>query len=106
MKIYHSGSKLLFDLLPGKSAKNSSIEETYRLNGRLRAQKHCYYSYSKKCELCSVMDICDGFHSDYSLFFGTDEAVPIRHLPKISDPKYYINNQLKVVEQEDFDWAL
>lgn len=106
LKMYHTGSKLLFQIFSKKNGAKENVEEIYRLNGRLRAQKHCYYSYSIKCDLCSIRDICDGFHGDYAHIFGTEEAAPITDSPQISDPIFFIKNQYKVVESEDFDWAL
>lgn len=106
LRFYHTGSRLLYDLLLKKKGQNNKIEEIYRLNGKLRAQKQCYYSYSNKCNICRVRRICDGFHGDYAHIFGTEEAVPILDIPPVSDPKYFIKHQYKVVEEEDFEWAL
>jgi len=106
LKMYHTGSRLLFKIISQNKGKKETVEEIYRLNGKLRAQKNCCYAYSEKCNHCSIREICDGFHSDYAQIFGTKEAVPITDLPQISDPKFFIKNQYKVVEPEDFDWAL
>lgn len=74
-------------------------EMLYRQNAKLRAEKHCGYVYGEKCGECSVRGICDGFHSDYSELFGTDEARPIRLKKDIDDPKYYISKQYKVTDE-------
>lgn len=83
-----------------------SIEWLYKENAKLRAVHHCKYTYSEKCCGCDASEICDGFHGDYSAIFGTDEARPIKSGIKITDPKYYISEQEKVVESEDYDWAV
>ena len=72
----------------------------------MRATRHCNYLYSSQCKRCAVRQICDGFHGDYAAIFGTDEATPISSEIEVSDPLYYISEQEKVVEVEDYDWAL
>lgn len=64
------------------------------------------YLKDEKCAKCSISPICDGFHKDYAKIFGFEEANPILLDKKIYDPKYYLNKQLKVVEKEEYDWAL
>jgi len=81
-------------------------EELYREHARLRAQQHCRYQYGATCESCAARDICDGFHGDYAEIFGTEEARAIRDLPRISDPRFFIREQEKVIEAEDYRWAL
>lgn len=72
----------------------------YRQNARLRAEKHCGYKYSSACAECSLRKICDGFHSDYSAIFGTEEARPVKHEQEIDDPKHYISEQLKITDNQ------
>ncbi len=78
----------------------------YRANGRMRASTHCRYHYADACSRCSAKQICDGFHGDYAAIFGTDEARPIVDHPPTVDPTHYIQDQDKVVEPEDYGWAL
>jgi len=80
--------------------------DLYRSNAILRAQVHCKYVYSKKCSECSARSICDGFHGDYVSIFGAEEARPMKNVPQINDPCYFIARQEKVVEKEDYDWVL
>lgn len=81
-------------------------DDLYRANAKMRATGHCRYAFSPSCEQCAAKDICDGLHGDYAELFGTDEVSPMTDLPKISDPKFFIAQQDKVVEPEDYDWAL
>lgn len=69
----------------------------YRQNARLRAEKHCKYEYNKECEKCSLRLICDGFHSDYSAIFGTEEA-KAREGETVDDPTLFIKTQDKIVD--------
>ncbi len=98
-------SSLINEKQSQKSGVNSR-EFLYRENAKIRARDHCKYIYSPKCSQCDVHDICDGFHGDYASLFGVEEANPIILGEKITDPKYFIREQEKVVEEEDYDWAL
>lgn len=86
--------------------KGEYLHQLYRANGIMRATRHCNYLYSSQCKRCAVRQICDGFHGDYAAIFGTDEATPISSEIEVSDPLYYISEQEKVVEVEDYEWAL
>lgn len=81
-------------------------DELYRQNAQMRASQHCRYVYDSACSKCTIKNICDGFHGDYAELFGSGEARPITDIQRIDDPKYFISNQEKVVEAEDYDWAL
>lgn len=105
VRIYQTISKSALGILKTKKDANPDLEALYRANGRMRAQKHSCYTYGEKCHSCNIKNICDGFHGDYAKFFGADEAKPIKKLPKIDDPKYFIKEQDKVVEVEDYNWA-
>ena len=89
-----------------KSSQQNNIEWLYRENARIRARDHCKYIYSPKCYNCDIQDICDGFHGDYASIFGVEEASPLEIGYRITDPKYFISNQEKIVEWEDYEWAL
>jgi len=104
-KLHVSISKLLQDKHDHSPAL-SERENLYRDNARLRASQHCRYQYDRACETCDVRRICDGFHGDYASLFGTDEAEGIQLGQSIDDPKHFIAEQEKVVEKEDFEWAL
>jgi pyruvate-formate lyase-activating enzyme len=87
-------------------AQMSEPDILYRANGRMRASAHCRYVFAKACEMCSAREICDGFHGDYATMLGVDEVQPIDGALRIRDPRYFIEDQEKVVEWEDFNWAL
>jgi len=72
----------------------------------IRARDDLKYQYHEGCRGCSARNICDGFHGDYAGLYGTSEAQPITNVPLIHDPRYYILEQVKVVEPEDAAWAL
>jgi MoaA/NifB/PqqE/SkfB family radical SAM enzyme len=66
------------------------------------------HSFSKcgACGSCDVASICDGFQGDYGELFGFAEARPIRIGHRVVDPKHYMAEQLKVVEVQEYDWAM
>jgi len=66
------------------------------------------HSFSKctACKSCDVASICDGFQGDYGELFGFAEARPIKLGRKIADPKHYMAEQPKVVEVQEYDWAM
>ncbi len=78
----------------------------WRQEAKFRAAEDCCYKYHEACQKCAVRGICDGFHGDYSEFFGTSEAQPITDIPSTDDPLFYIQHQEKTVEPEDESWAL
>lgn len=85
-----------------------SKADEYRHSAMIRAREHCQYAYAPQCEECAMQPICDGFHGDYAGMFGADEATPINPgaQEKIDDPLYYAREQQKIVESEDYSWAL
>ncbi len=103
--VHRSVSKVL-QSKPAPSAELSPRENLYRDNARLRSAQHCRYEYGQACNTCDVRNICDGFHGDYASLFGTDEAKGVQLGKQIDNPKYFIGEQEKVVENEDFGWAL
>ncbi len=66
------------------------------------------HSFSKcgACKSCDVASICDGFQGDYGELFGFAEARPIKVGRRIADPKFYMSAQYKVVEEQEYDWAM
>jgi pyruvate-formate lyase-activating enzyme len=96
-------------LMAGKTAHSSDLtpkENLYRDNARLRSAQHCRYEYDRACDTCDIKKICDGFHGDYAALFGTGEAHGIALGKPVENPKFFIVDQEKVVEKEDFGWAL
>jgi MoaA/NifB/PqqE/SkfB family radical SAM enzyme len=83
-----------------------SLEELYWNNGELRAVEHCDYRYPSTCSSCDLRKICDGFHGDYAEMFGTDEARAVRDAGVVEHPTHYIREQVKIVEDEDAEWAI
>jgi MoaA/NifB/PqqE/SkfB family radical SAM enzyme len=77
----------------------------WREEARARAEHDCRYRYHEACSYCSLRNICDGFHGDYSDLFGTNEAQPVTDTPLTDDPTFCIKNQDKTVEPEDESWA-
>lgn len=83
----------------------SDLEYAYKEH-RLLCSKVNPYFKGEACSVCSISAICDGFHDDYAKIIGFDEAKAIKEDKKIVDPRYYMVDQLKVVEDQDADWAL
>jgi hypothetical protein len=104
-KVHVSVSKLL-QAKTEHSTELSPQENLYRDNARLRSAQHCRYQYDRACNTCDLRRICDGFHGDYAALFGTDEAHGVKLGKLVDNPKYFISRQDKVVEKEDFKWAL
>lgn len=103
--LHRSVSKVL-QSRPAPSMELSPKENLYRDNARLRSAQHCRYEYGHACNSCDIKKICDGFHGDYASLFGTDEAQGVQVGKTIDNPKHFIAEQEKVVEREDFGWAL
>jgi MoaA/NifB/PqqE/SkfB family radical SAM enzyme len=77
--------------------------------------EHFYFEQSKttidkikinKCNDCEINFICDGIHSDFVREYGTSGFEPIKIGETILDPKFYLNEQMKVVEEQEYDWAI
>jgi hypothetical protein len=66
------------------------------------------HSFTKctACRSCDVAPICDGFQGDYGELFGFAEARPIVLGRKVTDPKHYMAKQPKVVEIQEYEWAM
>ena len=88
-----------YEPLPEKEALNREA--------RLLMSKTVHpYVKLPPCKECSLSPICDGFHKDYGEMFGTDECKAIRLPVRVTDPKHYVKQQLKVVEEQEYGWAL
>ena len=88
----------MFELMLQLFSADVPKELLYKNNAKLRAEKHTGYKKCETCQNCDIEDICDGFHGDYAEVFGMDEAKAIRIGKKITDSKFYIKEQLKVVD--------
>lgn len=64
------------------------------------------YTKLSPCQRCSLAAICDGFHKDYGEMFGVTECKTVALPARVTDPKHYVREQLKVVEEQEYDWAL
>jgi MoaA/NifB/PqqE/SkfB family radical SAM enzyme len=66
------------------------------------------HAFSKcgACRTCDLAPICDGFQGDYGELFGFAEARPVRIGRRVIDPKHYMAEQPKVVEVQEYDWAM
>lgn len=64
------------------------------------------YAKGDACGPCSLRGICDGFHADYADIFGFAEAQAQDLGRPVYDPCHYSKDQLKVVEAQEYDWAL
>jgi len=78
----------------------------YRQEAIERAERDFRNQHYQACECCSLRRICDGFHEDYAELFGTEEAFSVSDLPVIDDPLYFIREQEKYIEKEEWPWAL
>jgi MoaA/NifB/PqqE/SkfB family radical SAM enzyme len=88
----------MFELMLQLFSADVPKELLYKNNAKLRAEKHTGYRKCQTCQSCDIEDICDGFHGDYAEVFGMDEAKAIVIGEKITDPKFYIKEQKKVVD--------
>jgi hypothetical protein len=90
----------------GPVAGASPLELAYKEFRILMPKVMHPYAKEDACAACSLRGICDGFHRDYAEFFGFGEAAS-QHLPAaVFDPRHYSCEQMKVVEAQEFDWAL
>jgi hypothetical protein len=93
-----AGRKGRGEIVPDELNRDPGL---YRDHALVRAQDHCKYQYAPQCDQCDVKAICDGFHGDYADLFGSDEARPIRIGHKVTDPLFYIREQVKIYEPEE-----
>lgn len=85
--------------------RNSSREERYRREGRLRAQEHCDYQYARACASCDARKICDGFQGDYARLLGMDDVSPLRLGGAIDSPIHFVRRQEKTLHPDDARWV-
>ena len=84
----------------------TELEYAYKEFRVLMAKMIHPYSKGDECRSCSLLGICDGFHKDYADLFGFGETDPVKSAETILDPRHYMKDQMKVVESEEYDWAL
>ncbi len=81
--------------------------EALNREARVLMSKTCHpYTKLPPCKRCSLEPICDGFHKDYGEMFGVEECKTVTLASRVTDPKHYIKDQLKVVEEQEWSWAL
>lgn len=98
LRLQHLGARIM-QAFKGK-------ENMLRTEAKVRAYSDYQYAHGPACSQCACKSICDGFHGDYAEFFGTDEATAITDIPPTDDPKCFISQQDKIVEEADKPWAL
>ena len=82
------------------------LEQAYKEFRVLMPKAIHPYAKGEACGQCSLRGICDGFHADYADIFGFGEAGAITLQAPTFDPCYYAADQLKVVEAQEYGWAL
>jgi hypothetical protein len=93
-------------LLDAKRDEDRLVHALYRQDARRRAEQDLRYEHPAACNRCDLRSICDGFHRDYTSFFGSGEAQPVDVGKQIDDPISFIREQTKIVQKEDEEWAL
>jgi len=89
----------------GPMPDSSLLEKAYKEFRVIMPKTMHPYAKGEECAKCSLRGICDGFHRDYAEIFGFAEATSQPGSP-VTHPCYYAQDQLKVVEQQEYDWAL
>jgi sulfatase maturation enzyme AslB (radical SAM superfamily) len=82
----------------------TSREQLYREDARMRAHEYTGYRHVSACERCDARPICDGFHADYVVLFGDDEAKPIDVGGRVADPRHFCRHQTKRIHPDDARW--
>jgi pyruvate-formate lyase-activating enzyme len=82
----------------------ASLEEKYQSEAQIRAHSYTGYKHVPACSTCGLEPVCDGFHSDYSGLFGSDEARPVATTTRVTDPQHFSKHQLKKIHPKDMIW--
>ncbi len=90
----------------GEIENFSDLDYAYKEYRTWMAKTMHPYTKGEKCQQCSLLGICDGFHKDYAEIFGFAEACSIQLPEPAYDPRFYMAEQLKVVEAQEYHWAL
>jgi hypothetical protein len=83
----------------------STRDERYRADARMRAQEFTGYKHAEACQRCDVAAICDGFYADYTAFFGDGDARPIVAGKRVDDPQHFTQLQRKRMHPLDREWV-
>lgn len=83
---------------------SASLEERYQAEARIRARSYTGYRHVPACSTCDLQAMCDGFHSDYSILFGSAEARPVVLGARMTDPQHFSRHQVKKIHPDDLAW--
>ena len=83
---------------------SASLEERYQVEAQIRAHSYTGYRHVPACSTYDLQALCDGFHSDYSGLFGSDEARPVVMRTRVTNPQHFSRHQLKKIHPEDMIW--
>jgi pyruvate-formate lyase-activating enzyme len=89
----------------GPMPDSSVLEKAYKEFRVIMPKTMHPYAKGEECSACSLRGICDGFHRDYAEIFGFAEAIS-QPGPAVTHPCHYAQDQLKVVEEQEYEWAL
>lgn len=84
----------------------SDLEYAYKEYRVLMTKTVHPYLKCAGCDACDLTPICDGFHADYGTLIGFDEIASVHLNGRVYDPRHYQRNQMKLVEEEEYGWAL
>lgn len=84
----------------------SDLEYAYKEFRVIMPKKIHPYEKGSACTQCDLVAICDGFHRDYAAQLGFGEAEAVCLGGRVYDPRHYLVDQLKVVEEQEYLWAL
>jgi pyruvate-formate lyase-activating enzyme len=90
----------------GPFGSGDVLEQAYKEFRVLMPKAIHPYAKGEACGQCSLRGICDGFHADYADIFGFGEANAVTLNAPTFDPCYYAADQMKVVEAQEYEWAL
>lgn len=102
---FESCIKLYREVVLGRE-RLTRLEYLHQESRRLMPLTVHNYTKCSECKKCDIAPICDGFHGDYGDLFSFAEAKPIKLGRKIYRPTYYMEQQSKVVEEQEYAWAL
>ena len=79
---------------------SAPLEERDQAEAQIRAHAYTGYKHVPACSTCDLQAVCDGFHSDYSGLFGSDEARPVVLGARVTNPQHFSRHQLKKIHPE------
>jgi wyosine [tRNA(Phe)-imidazoG37] synthetase (radical SAM superfamily) len=98
------GIKQKLELRWANGKPEDSREDLYQIEARNRSREYCGYRHPEPCMKCDLRTICDGFHGDYLDLYGHEEARPVQLGQEVKDPCHYVNDQAKLVHEDDLVW--